>query len=88
MACNERASCRRLHAQAAFGLGGPAGLPPAVVSRWEALLRELLETPEWNALLRRFYSVSAFEGSTAYTTRLRQEYDGAGTQIRKLNLAL
>jgi len=74
--------------QTAFGLGGPAGLPAAVVSRWEALLQDLLATPAWNMLLQRFYSVSAFEGSAAYTARLRQEYEATGAQIRRLDLSL
>ncbi|RVT99541.1 tripartite tricarboxylate transporter substrate binding protein [Rhodovarius crocodyli] len=72
----------------AFGLGGPAGLSPEIVSTWEKILEEVVQTPAWNTLMQRFYSVSAYEGSAAYTARLHQEYAAAGPQIRRLNLAL
>lgn len=72
----------------AFGLGGPAGLPREVVSRWEVLLQEVIATPGWNAMMQRFYSVSAFEASTPYTARMRQEFEATGAQIRALNLTL
>jgi tripartite-type tricarboxylate transporter receptor subunit TctC len=69
-----------------YGVGGPAGMEPAVVSVLERVLKEALEDPAHVALLNRFDMTPAYLNSADYTVAARKQYEEDGAMIRRLNL--
>ena len=69
-----------------YGVGGPAGMDPAVVAVLERVLKEALEDPAHVALLNRFDMTPAYLNSADYTVAARKQYEEDGAMIRRLNL--
>lgn len=71
---------------AAYGLFGPAGLPPEVVAWWEGLLSEMMEGEAYSAFLKTLRGYRLFQGSTAFTRYVLDGYREIGHQIDVLGL--
>jgi tripartite-type tricarboxylate transporter receptor subunit TctC len=69
-----------------FGLAGPAGLPSEVVAAWEALLRDLTATPEWEAFMTRYYGQSAFLPSAPFRERVLTEGQAIRAAVARLGI--
>ena len=69
-----------------YGVGGPAGMEPAVVQALESALREAAQDPVHTALLEKYDMAPAFLGSADYTAAARKQYEEDGAMIRRLGL--
>ncbi|WP_338661524.1 tripartite tricarboxylate transporter substrate binding protein [Pararoseomonas sp. SCSIO 73927] len=69
-----------------YGIGGPAGMEPAVVQALESALREAAQDPVHTALLEKYDMAPAFLGSADYTAAARKQYEEDGAMIRRLGL--
>jgi tripartite-type tricarboxylate transporter receptor subunit TctC len=69
-----------------LGIGGPAGLPADVVKWWEDTIRDLSRTPEFGAMMARYYSPVEFLDSAAFTQRIRTAYAETGKAVRELGM--
>ncbi|WP_424136984.1 Bug family tripartite tricarboxylate transporter substrate binding protein [Roseomonas chloroacetimidivorans] len=69
-----------------YGVGGPAGLDPAVVRVLENAFREAAQDPAHVAMLERYDMTPAFLGSADYTAAARRQYEEDGAMIRRLGL--
>jgi tripartite-type tricarboxylate transporter receptor subunit TctC len=71
---------------AAYGLFGPAGLPPEVVAWWEGLLSGMMESEVYGAFLKTLRGHRLFQDSTAFTPYVLDGYREIGRQIDVLGL--
>jgi tripartite-type tricarboxylate transporter receptor subunit TctC len=69
-----------------YGVGGPAGMEPALVKTIEDALREAAQDPAHVAMLERYDMAPAFLGSADYTAAARRQYEEDGAMIRRLGL--
>lgn len=69
-----------------FGLAGPAGLPAEVVAAWEALLRDLTATPEWAALMERYFAQGAFLPGAAFRAKVMAEGEAIRATVARLGI--
>ena len=69
-----------------YGIGGPAGMDPAVVRVLEEAFRDAAQDPAHAAVLDRYDMSPAFLGSADYTVAARAQYEEDGAMIRRLGL--
>jgi tripartite-type tricarboxylate transporter receptor subunit TctC len=71
---------------AAYGLFGPAGMPPEVVTWWEDLLSEMTESEAYAAFLKTLRGHRLFQDSATFTQKVVDGYSEIGRQIELLGL--
>jgi len=69
-----------------YGIAGPAGMDPAIVTALEGALREASADPAHVAVLERLDMSPAFLGSADYAAAARRQFEEDGEMIRRLNL--
>ena len=69
-----------------YGIGGPAGMDPAVVRVLEEAFREAAQDPAHVAVLERYDMAPAFLGSADYAAAAKAQYEEDGAMIRRLGL--
>ncbi|WP_426958372.1 tripartite tricarboxylate transporter substrate binding protein [Muricoccus radiodurans] len=69
-----------------FGIGGPAGMDPAVVETLQNAFRDAIQDPAHLAILERFDMAPAYLDSAAYSAAVRRQFTEDGEMIRRLNL--
>ena len=67
-----------------YGIGGPAGLPPEIVARWETLVKEATETEQFKALLARLKMIPAYLPSKAFRDAALTDYHLIGEAVAKM----
>lgn len=70
-----------LHAAVAYGVVGPAGLPPAVQAWWDEALRDATASPEMAALVERWFGRVAHVGLRELGPRFREGYEAFGRAL-------
>lgn len=71
---------------AAYGLFGPADLPPAVVSWWEELLSEMTGSETYRGFLKTLRGHRLFQDSATFTQNVTDGHRLIGRQIAALEL--
>ena len=69
-----------------FGIGGPAGMDPAIVRMLHDAFRKTLEDPKVSAILDRFDQSVIYMGPEEYTKYARQMVDAERVTIDRLGL--
>lgn len=69
-----------------YGILGPAGLSPEVVTWWDTLLKELSESPVYQEFARRYYGVPIYAPPATVTRKAAEGYNNVGTAIKTLGL--
>ncbi len=69
-----------------YGVGGPAGMDPAVVRVLEEAFREAAQDPAHVAVLERYDMAPAFLGTADYAAAAKAQYEEDGAMIRRLGL--
>ncbi len=69
-----------------LGIGGPAGMPADATKWWEDTIRDLSRTPEFAAMMARYYSPVEFLDSAAFTQRIRTAHAETGKAVRELGM--
>lgn len=67
-----------------YGIGGPAGLPPEIVDRWETLVEEAIETEEFQALLARLKMIPAYLPSEEFRDAALADYELIGEAVEEM----
>ncbi len=67
-----------------YGIGGPAGLPPAIVERWQTLVREATETPRLRDLIARLKMIPSYATGEAFRTEALRDYAAIGDALRQM----
>ncbi|MES2183390.1 MAG: tripartite tricarboxylate transporter substrate binding protein [Pseudomonadota bacterium] len=68
------------------GIAGPAGLPPAIVARWDQAVKTLAADPAFVRETEASGAEVAYLGPADFKEALRREYDTAVVQVEKLGL--
>jgi tripartite-type tricarboxylate transporter receptor subunit TctC len=71
---------------AAAGLIGPKGLPPAMVQRLQDAFQKATEDPEYQAVLKKMDMSSLYLGPADYAKSARQDSERIGKLVSKLGL--
>ncbi len=69
-----------------YGIAGPAGIPPAIVKRWEEGAQAMVTDPKFIDLMGKLSTTAAFKDSAAFTGTLVQTYQDMGRLIPALGL--
>ncbi|EHK53297.1 hypothetical protein MAXJ12_30937 [Mesorhizobium alhagi CCNWXJ12-2] len=69
-----------------YGLFGPPGLPPEVVSWWENALEEMTQSADYQTFLRTLHGYRLFQDSASFTKTVVEAYRAVGSQIDILGL--
>ncbi|MBR0648325.1 tripartite tricarboxylate transporter substrate binding protein [Roseomonas terrae] len=72
--------------RSAFGLAGPANLPPAVVEAWSRVLRKIDASPEWKALLQRYMALPSLKLGDEFRTDVITTYQRLGRIVPSLRI--
>jgi len=67
-----------------YGIGGPARLPPEIVARWEALVREATETDRMQALIARLKMIPSYAPSERFRREALEDYAQIGEALRQV----
>ncbi len=67
-----------------YGIGGPAGLPPAIANRWDALVREATETERMKALIGRLRLIPSYAPGEQFRREALQDYQQIGDALRQV----
>ncbi len=68
------------------GIAGPAGLPPAIVARWDTAIRTLAADPGFVRETEASGAEVAYLGPRDFKEALRKEYEAALVQVEQLGL--
>ena len=66
---------------------GPKGMTPAQVTRWEGVLRDVIQTPEWKADLEANFWTNDFTAGDQFKRDLEKDYVGMKAVLVELGLA-
>jgi putative tricarboxylic transport membrane protein len=66
---------------------GPKGMTPAQVTRWEGVLRQVVQTPEWKADLENNFWTNDFTVGNAFKQDLEKDYAAMKAVLVELGLA-
>ena len=66
---------------------GPKGMTPAQVARWEGVLRQVVQTPDWKADLENNFWTNDFTVGNAFKQDLEKDYVAMRTVLVELGLA-
>jgi len=69
-----------------YGLFGPVGLPKEVVTYWETLIKELMQTETYDATTKRMRLTPYYEDSATFTKNVNENYRLMGEYIETLGL--
>jgi tripartite-type tricarboxylate transporter receptor subunit TctC len=69
-----------------YGVIGPAGLSPEVVSWWDSLLKEFSESAAYKEFARKQYGMAIYGSSSVATRYIKENYASVGSAIRTLGL--
>jgi len=67
-----------------YGIGGPAGLPPEIVERWETMVREATETEEFKGLLAQLKMIPAYLPSEEFRKAALADYELIGEAVKQI----
>jgi tripartite-type tricarboxylate transporter receptor subunit TctC len=67
-----------------YGLGGPAGLPAEVVSRWEGLVREATEDERLKGLIARLKMIPSYAPAERFRAEALQDFELMGDALRQV----
>jgi putative tricarboxylic transport membrane protein len=66
---------------------GPKGMTPAQIARWEGVLRQVVQTPEWKADLENNFWTNDFTVGNAFKQDLEKDYAAMKAVLVELGLA-
>jgi putative tricarboxylic transport membrane protein len=66
---------------------GPKGMTPAQIARWEGVLRQVVQTPDWKADLENNFWTNDFTVGNAFKQDLEKDYVAMRTVLVELGLA-
>jgi putative tricarboxylic transport membrane protein len=66
---------------------GPKGMTPAQLTRWEGVLRDVIQTPEWKADLEANFWTNDFTAGDQFKRDLEKDYVGMKAVLVELGLA-
>ena len=66
---------------------GPKGMTPAQISRWEGVLRQVVQTPEWKADLEKNFWTNDFTVGDAFKQDLEKDYMAMKAVLVEIGLA-
>ncbi|MDB5843430.1 MAG: transporter substrate-binding protein [Polaromonas sp.] len=69
-----------------FGIAGPKGLPVEVMSKLNAVFKEVIESPEFRATLERYGQEPVYMNSTDYAAFARKAFAEEAEIVKKLGL--
>jgi tripartite-type tricarboxylate transporter receptor subunit TctC len=69
-----------------FGLAGPAGLPPEVLEKWDAVLAKVVLTDEFKALASQRKWTLDFAGHKAFTKIVNDDYAAAKKAVAAVGM--
>jgi tripartite-type tricarboxylate transporter receptor subunit TctC len=69
-----------------YGMFGPAGLPPAVVSWWESLIKEMTASPAYDATAKKMRLTPFYEDAATMTRNVRDGYKKFGDAVEAQGL--
>jgi tripartite-type tricarboxylate transporter receptor subunit TctC len=67
-----------------YGIGGPAGLPPEVVQRWQDIVRKATESPRFAELIGRFKMISSYAPSDQFRQQALSDYELIGAAVKQV----
>ncbi|MCW5729677.1 MAG: tripartite tricarboxylate transporter substrate binding protein [Alphaproteobacteria bacterium] len=70
-----------------YGLVGPAGLPSEVVAKWNATLKQIVESDKFRELTDRINATPFYGNSADFTAQVKQDYEQMGKALADLGLA-
>jgi putative tricarboxylic transport membrane protein len=66
---------------------GPKGMTPAQITRWEGVLRQVVQTPEWKADLEKNFWTNDFTIGDAFKQDLEKDYVAMKAVLVEIGLA-
>jgi putative tricarboxylic transport membrane protein len=69
------------------GIVGPKSLPPAEVAFWDSRFRDLVNAPEWAAMLKRYHWDADYANSNESKRFLDQQFEELKSTLANLNMA-
>lgn len=72
--------------QAYYGLAAPAGLPPEIAAKWEALGREMVKEPGFAELMKKLSNKGSFRTGAEFANFVKDGYTQMGELIPQLGL--
>ena len=69
-----------------YGLFGPAGLPRDVITWWETLIKEMMESPAYAATVKKMRFTPYYEDSPTFTRSVADGYRRFGQAVEELGL--
>ncbi|WP_439580359.1 Bug family tripartite tricarboxylate transporter substrate binding protein [Elioraea sp.] len=67
-----------------YGIGGPANLPPAIVERWETLVREATEAQRMRDLIARLKMIPSFASGETFRADALRDFVAIGEALRQM----
>jgi tripartite-type tricarboxylate transporter receptor subunit TctC len=69
-----------------YGLAGPGGLPADVIATWEKVMKEIMATPAWADLMKKYRASPALRGHREFTESVTAAYRDIGRLVVEIGM--